>query len=120
MATRLGNDVATFNGLEVVRSRPRTYIVEPDVEDIASDLARVYQMLIGESLAGAALSNIDPQAHDGVTGAALQWPLGSLQIGSGQAAVLLENKGLTLPEIRCGSISANARRALSQIIGHAR
>jgi len=86
----IGNDVSTFYGVEVAKSRPRAAISSTESEHMASDLANVYQQIKGSDLGSpaSALSNIDPQVHDGDAGALLRFPVGSLD---GVLSIDLEN-----------------------------
>jgi len=76
MPTELGDDITTFEGLEVWKSRPRTHIQEPDVEAMAKDQAFVYQFLKNENLGGTAWAGASSPGYQNHSGGGRGCPIG--------------------------------------------
>lgn len=81
---KCGDNKTQFRGIELERTKPRTYIVDDDLgvttgsgDGIAHDQAVTYQTITGKQLDNSTAWAGSPQAHDGAVGCTLGLPLSS-------------------------------------------
>lgn len=108
--TWIGNGATTFNGLEFWRTRPRAFIVEPDIEDTISDVALTYQLLIDDDLVAGGSWGDTAQEHQNHSGSGrgclLGHPLSTSNFGKGITAGGAYNGSIKFPEIDCSQVAA--------------